>query len=129
MWTAWPTERGGGSMSQVTARWVLSQVDELAPGGFSDEQKLHWLAQAEGFCALELGKKGPSMLCDNTVLTVEMPYDGLYCRYVEAQIHYHNGEYDKYNNAIIMFNTAYEAYQAYYTRNHLPVVRGRRFLF
>ena len=57
-------------MSQVTARWVLSQVDELAPSGFSDAQKLHWLAQAEGFCALELGKAAPAALSDTAVLTV-----------------------------------------------------------
>ncbi len=64
-----------------------------------------------------------------TELLVPAPYDEMYLRWMEAQIHYHNGEYDKYNNAIILFNTAFEAYQAYYTRNHLPVVRGRRFLF
>ena len=121
MWTAWPTERGGGSMSQVTARWVLSQVDDLAPGGFSDEQKLHWLAQAEGFCALELGKKAPTVLCDNTVLTVEMPYDGLYCRYVEAQIHYHNGELQRYNNAMAAWNELFLSWRDWVSRGgHAP---------
>ena len=64
-----------------------------------------------------------------TELLVPVPYDEMYLRWLEAQIDYHNGEYDKYNNAIIMFNTVYEAYQAFYTRNHLPVVRGKRFLF
>ena len=64
-----------------------------------------------------------------TELLVPAPHDEIYLRWMEAQIDYHNGEYDKYNNAIIMFNTAYEAYQAFYTRNHLPVSRGRRFLF
>ena len=53
----------------------------------------------------------------------------MYIRWLEAQIHYTNGEYNKYNNAIIMFNTQFESYESYYTRNHMPLSRGRRFLF
>lgn len=64
-----------------------------------------------------------------TELLVPAPYDEVYLRWMEAQIDYHNGEYDKYNNAIIMFNTAFEAYAAYYNQHHMPVSRGRRFLF
>ena len=108
-------------MSQVTARWVLSQVDELAPSGFSDAQKLHWLAQAEGFCALELGKTAPAALSDTAVLTVEMPYDGLYSRYVEAQIHYHNGEMARYNNAMAAWNELFLAWRDWVSRGgHAP---------
>ena len=108
-------------MCQVTARWVIWQVDELLPSGYSDEQKLHWLAQAEGFCALELGREVPAALRDDTVLAVEMPYDSLYCRYVEAQIHYHNGELQRYNNAMAMFQAALDDYARHYNRTHLPL--------
>ena len=65
----------------------------------------------------------------STELLVPAPFDEVYLRWLEAQIDYHNGEYDKYNNAIIMFNTVFEAYQAYYTRTHMPAMRGRRFRF
>ena len=64
-----------------------------------------------------------------TELLVPAPYDEVYLRWMEAQIDYHNGEYDKYNNAIIMFNAAFEAYAAYYNQHHMPVSRGKRFLF
>jgi hypothetical protein len=64
-----------------------------------------------------------------TVLLVPAPYDEVYLRWMEAQIDYHNGEYDKFNNSIIMYNTAFDEYQKYYTRSHMPVQRGRRFLF
>ena len=103
-------------MSQVTARWVIAQVDELLPSGYSDEQKLHWLAQAEGFCALELGRGVPAALTDETVMAVEMPYDGLYCRYVEAQIHYHNGELQRYNNAMAAWNELFLAWRDWQAR-------------
>ena len=64
-----------------------------------------------------------------TELLIPAPYDEVYLRWMEAQIDYYNGEYDKYNNAIIMFNTAFEAYQKHYNSAHKPVQRGRRFLF
>ena len=42
-------------------------------------------------------------------------------RWLEAQIDYTNGEYEKYNNSIEMFNTAWTEYQNYYNRNHMPL--------
>ena len=73
-------------MSQVTALWVLTQVDDLVPNGCSDEQKRHWLHQAECFAALD-------------------------CRYVEAQIHYANGEMSRYNNAMAAWNELFLAWR------------------
>lgn len=62
-----------------------------------------------------------------TELLIPAPYDEVYLRWMEAQIDYHNGEYDKYNNAIDMFNTAYTGYQNYYNRTHMP--KGKSFKF
>ena len=59
-----------------------------------------------------------------TELLVPAPYDEVYLRWMEAQIDYHNGEYGKYNNAVDMFTTSFEAYQNYYNRTHMPV--GKR---
>ena len=64
-----------------------------------------------------------------TVLLIPEPFDEAYLRWMEAQIHYHNGEYDKYNNAVVMFNTAFDAYKSDYTRNHMPLQSEKRFLF
>jgi hypothetical protein len=41
-------------------------------------------------------------------------------RWLEAHIDYANGEYDKYNNAILMYQAAYNAYANYYNRNRMP---------
>ena len=103
-------------MSQVTALWVLGEVDNLLPNGYTDAQKRHWLQQAEAFCALEVGGKVPHTLRDDTILTAEMPYDGLYCRYVEAQIHYANGEMSRYNNAMAAWNELFLAWRDYQAR-------------
>ena len=103
-------------MSQVTALWVIGQVDSLLPNSYSDAQKRHWLCQAEGFCALEVGKAAPHTLREDTILTAEMPYDGLYCRYVEAQIHYANGEMSRYNNAMAAWNELFLSWRDYCAR-------------
>ena len=39
---------------------------------------------------------------------------------MEAQVDYYNGEYEKYNNSMDMFNTAYNGYKNYYNRTHMP---------
>ena len=103
-------------MSQMTAMWVLSQVDSTLPNGYSDAQKRHWLTQAEGFCALERGAQAPITLEDDTLLTVQPPYDGLYCRYVEAQIHFANGEMSRYNNAMAAWNELFLSWRDYCAR-------------
>lgn len=61
----------------------------------------------------------------DTVLIAPAPYDDLYIKWLEAQIDYTNGEYGKYNNSKLAFNTAYTAYESWYNRNHMPL--GKRF--
>jgi hypothetical protein len=119
---------------------AISRLDALIFNTYEQPDKVEWLSRLDSMVKKQIidTHEGAEEVTftgydDNTdtqtELLVPAPHDEIYLRWLEAQIHYHNGEYDKYNNAIIMFNTAFEAYQAHYTRNHLPVVRGRRFLF
>ena len=103
-------------MSRVTVGWVLSQVDDLLPNGYTDEQKRHWLLQAECFAALELGAPLPQQLDDGDELLVELPFDGLYSRYVEAQIHFTTGEMERYNNAMAAWNELFLGWRDYHGR-------------
>ena len=119
---------------------AITRLDSLKFNTYTQEDKVEWLSRLDSMVKKNIidtheGAEGVifSGYDENTNLQTELmvpvPYDEMYLRWLEAQIDYHNGEYDKYNNAIIMFNTAFEAYQAFYTRNHLPLIRGRRFLF
>ena len=119
---------------------ALTRLDALIFNTYTQQDKVEWLSKLDSMVKrqiIDTHEGAEDVVFDgyddatdqNTELLVPAPYDDMYLRWMEAQIHYHNGEYDKYNNAIIMFNTVFEAYQAYYTRNHLPVIRGRRFLF
>ena len=119
---------------------AISRLDALKFNTYTQSDKVEWLSRLDNMVkkhiidthegAEEVVFSGYDESTDlYTELLVPAPYDEMYLRWLEAQIDYHNGEYRKYNNAIIMFNTAYEAYQSFYTRNHMPLSRGRRFLF
>ncbi len=108
-------------MPHLKVREVLEQVDNLLPNQYSAQQKCRWIAQAEGFVAVEiLGEKAPEMVTEETVLQVEPPYDEIYRHYVEAQIHYANGEVERYDNAAAAWNNGFFAYRDFYTRSHPP---------
>lgn len=119
---------------------AITKLDALKFNTYTQSDKVEWLSRLDNMVKkhiIDTHEGWENVIFtgydDSTDLQTELlvlaPHDEIYLRWMEAQIDYHNGEYDKYNNAIIMFNTAYEAYQAFYTRNHLPVSRGRRFLF
>ena len=115
-------------------------LDSLKFNTYTQDNKVEWLSRLDSMVKQQIidTHEGAESVSFNgytadtpldTVLLVPAPYDEVYLRWMEAQIDYHNGEYDKYNNAIIMFNTAFEAYQKHYNSAHKPVQRGRRFLF
>lgn len=119
---------------------AIIRLDALKFNTYSQSDKVEWLSRLdsmvkrqiidthEGADAVTFTGYDDSTNLD-TELLVPVPYDEMYLRWLEAQIDYHNGEYDKYNNAIIMFNTAFDAYRSYYNGIHKPVSHGRRFLF
>lgn len=92
-------------MSQVNAKWVLDEVDRTFPNSCTAAEKRHWLAQAEAFAAHAVGLSAPTEpMGDDTRLMVPVPYNNLYCRYVEAQMAYALGEMSRYNNAVAAWN-------------------------
>ena len=119
---------------------AIRSLDSLKFNTYTQDDKVQWLSRLDNMVKQQIidTHEGAESVSFNgytadtpleTVLLVPAPYDEVYLRWMEAQIDYHNGEYDKYNNAIIMFNTAFEAYQQHYNSTHKPVQRGRRFLF
>ena len=85
-------------MGKMTAGQVLTQVDSHLPKADTREEKLRWLLQAEGTLIREVLRpvdretSVPEKLEESTVLVAETPYDGLYDLYVQAQIHYADGD-------------------------------------
>lgn len=119
---------------------AINKIDSLMHNTYGQEDKVAWLSELDSdvkrlIIDTHEGAEAVTFTGydDSTDLQTELlipsPFDSVYLRWLEAQIHYHNGEYDRYNNAIVMYNTAFDAFAAYYNRTHKPVSRGRRFLF
>ena len=124
----------------MTIADVISKVDALKPNTFSTEEKIAWLSTLDARvksqvidtheCSQPICFYGYTDLGDVEMeLLVPAPYDEMYTHWLMAMIDYHNSEDDRYNNAITLFNNAYEGYKKHYTRTHMPISTGDRFIF
>lgn len=110
-------------MADITVSAVLAQVDALLPNGYTTEEKRRWLTQAEGFVRAEvfgMDASAMDMLGESDTLCAPAPHQELYRHYVEAQIHYANGEMTRYNNAAAMWNNALMTLRDYVCRTKGP---------
>lgn len=115
----------------MTAWDAIRWIDDKQHNVYSVEDKLRWLSQVEAMaCRLKERCGIPSKSREvepQTELSVPEPYDGLYLRYLEAQIHYTGQEYAKYNNAMAMFSSLWQEYANAVRRGNAP--RGQRNFF
>ena len=115
---------------------AIAQIDNLKRNTFSERQKVFWLSRLESMVkrlVIDTHEGGEDVTFNgfneetdiNTELIMPEPYDQAYIYWLEAQIHYAYEDIDMYNSAIMMFNTAFEGFKAYYKQNHTPKGAGR----
>ena len=109
----------------MTVYEAITRVDGLKFNTVPREEKLRWLAQLEGNVVLQVVRKHTGgeaaripALDMESELTVPVPFDALYLRWLEDQIDYHNGEFDKFNAAMLLFNAAWREFESYYKQEH-----------
>jgi hypothetical protein len=119
---------------------AITQVDALKPNTYTKEDMIGWLStldtkiKTQIIDAHEGGENiafsGYDSSTDlETQMLVSAPFDGMYLRWLEAMIDYHNSDDSRYNNAIILFNNDYESFKRFYTRTHMPISKGNGFQF
>jgi hypothetical protein len=119
---------------------AISKVDALKPNTYTPEDKVDWLSNLDARVKSQIidTHEGAEAVTftgydDNTdpqtELLVPAPYDEMYLRWLEAMIDYYNRDDDSFNNDIILFNNAYDGYKKHYTRNHMPLSHGSKFIF
>lgn len=124
----------------MTISEAISRTDDVKPNAYSETRKILWLSELDGMIKAEIidthhdgeniSFSGYDIDTDvTTELLVPAPFDVLYLRYLEMKIDYSNGEYGKYNNSMVMFNSAYSAFENYYNGKHMPISKGSRFIF
>lgn len=122
----------------MTIRNVIDQVNTSLGNIYSQKEKIGWLSQLDQRVKMliidthEGGDKIPFTGYDentnlDTVLLVPSPFDDIYLRWLEAQIHYRNQEEDRCNNATDAYNVLWAEYRNYYNRQHMPLGTKLRF--
>ena len=117
---------------------AINRIDSLKPNNYTQEDKLFWLSNLDGIIKTEIidTHEGSENVTFNgydvdtaldTVLLVPVPYDDIYLKWLEAQIDYTNGETQRYENSMIAFNNAYETFQRFYNRTHMPKSKSIKF--
>lgn len=122
----------------MTIMGAVNHIDAVKPNGYSQTEKIKWLSTLDGIVKAEIidtheGGEGLTFkgYDELTPLTQEMlipyPYDDVYIKWLEAQIDYANGEYNKYNNSITVYNKAFSDFEKSYNRTHMPL--GKKFKY
>lgn len=124
----------------MTINEAITRLDSLMQNTYTTEDKIAWLSRVDSMLKTHIIDKHKGAedvafsgytpdIDKNTELIAQAPFDEMYPYFIEAQIHYYNGEYDRYNNAIVNFQSVYEQYAAWYVSKHTPNAAGTRFLF
>lgn len=82
------------------------------PAEIDDTILLDWLNQVEGqilheIFLLALSEITPYATTPTEALAAPYPYDGIYLLWMEAQVDFANGEYERYTNTMQRYNTAW----------------------
>lgn len=124
----------------MTIREQLALIDATVPNRHSREVKIAWLNTLDYMIYREIIQRheGADKIQfmgynadtdEGTELLAPEPYCEIYGYFIEAKIHYLNGDDVRYRNAMTMFNAVYSDYGKWYTSEHAPIRRTRWKLF
>lgn len=124
----------------MTIAEAIALVDAFKPNKLTSAQKTKLLSDADSAIFQEIISThegddttptefaGYTDTTDaDTVLLAPAPHDQLYRWWLESQIDLANMELAKYGNSHALYNTAYQAFAAYYNRKHMPIGAATHF--
>lgn len=117
---------------------AINKIDALKPNTYSTDEKIWWLSELDGTIKKEIidtHEGGESVVFngydsttpEDTELLVPAPHTSIYLYWLEAKMDYRNGEYGKYNNSMIAYNSAYSTYERAYNRSHMPLTKSFKY--
>lgn len=133
----------------MTINQILALVDEINTNSYDTKVKIDWLSKLDGRVfndvilthehdlvpenseseddeteevnLVEPTFSGYDDSSLNTELLIDDTYSDVYRDYLMAMIAYSNGETERYQNSMIMFNSNYQEYLDWYNRTHMPI--------
>lgn len=111
----------------ATLKSVIEYVDEIKPNAFSDAAKTQWVNECEGLVQTEVLLVADTELISYSYdadkdkeLLVKHPHVKIYWAYLTAMIDFANGEYNKYQNTMQMFNAFFGEYMRWFALWYHP---------
>ncbi len=111
----------------ATLKSVIEYVDEIKPNAFSNEAKTQWVNECEGLVQTEVLLLADTELISYSYdtdkdkeLLVKHPHVKIYWAYLTAMVDFANGEYNKYQNTMQMFNAFFGEYMRWFALNYHP---------
>lgn len=114
---------------------IIACVDKLRPNGYDQEDKTRWLSEIEGMIVDEI----LNMAEGNDIVFTGYKYEldaeketilpdrftDIYIHYLKAKIELNDDELTQYNKEVMVYQSAYDQYAAWYRRNHMPKRRSK----
>lgn len=116
----------------MTIAQAIARFDTLYPNEIAYEQKLAWLSELDGIVYEEILSLYDDVLPTpftgyilatpgETQLLVPFPYEKIYIEYLLTMTELVRGNVERYNNALTLYASTYDAFAADYNRTHLPL--------
>jgi hypothetical protein len=99
----------------MTREDILAEVREIRPNEYQDEWALKQVDELRQRILREL-MAGYIVPSEGGELMTPSPYHKVYVYWMLVQIDLANSDYDRYNNDLQMFNSAWEEYSRYVSR-------------
>ena len=124
----------------MNIKQAIDRADELAPNGFSEEQKRKWLSTLDHNIFEKVIKTHEGaddvefhdydLTTDEaTELFVPAPFDDIYLYWLWWHYDLVNKEINSYNNNVALYDNLYDEYAAWYNRTHMPLQTARERYF
>lgn len=109
---------------------LIALIDAIKPNAYPADLKVAWLNEVEGMVWTDIMLLSPLEFkayaynadtgegdCE---LLVTLPHSKLYNVYLAAMIDFYNGEYDRYQNTITLFNAYFSEFSRWYAMHYRP---------
>ncbi|MBE5801076.1 MAG: hypothetical protein E7319_02200 [Clostridiales bacterium] len=113
----------------MTAPEILMEIGRVKPHQYTDDTLMRWLSELDGrvwedvmsnYLPKDQKPALPYSATDAlTQLLIPFPHDDVYIKWLTAQIDYHNADFDRYNNSMLMWQDAYQGFVDSFTRSHV----------
>ncbi|MDR1060337.1 MAG: hypothetical protein LBL83_03790 [Clostridiales bacterium] len=110
-----------------TVERIIADVDDVCPNSYLETAKTRWIAQLDMLIwrDLFLQARNPELdytwpKCKCWQVLISPPDDDIYDLYLRAQIEFHNGEYEKYQNSAAFYDVRYREFAAWFINEYRP---------